>query len=440
MTEVNEAPNWLLLDDDDELVTTAADSTASKDLLFAPEEQPVRVAPAKKATTNPYAPVRTDEEQAEVDRKKAAGEVSDGRKKNVANPVYRRKVLTARDYMLLGSLAKHRVGTAKILSQLLIVDNPHLANHGKLLQPQSVTHRLRGLQEAGLVECRTLLGPDTIWALTNKGITAAEMAFNFREEEIHTTKNFKNTQAAHALAVHNIAAQAMSPNAYRWRRALGIKEPLSVNQLLTEHEVMHHWAQRKKQLAEEYTEVDAERKPTFGYWRANMIRDAGANLRDGLMDWEMLAEWHPEIWTIGVLKSIGDSDVRDHHHPDLVLNLEDTRKGNRPASIAIEVELTAKNVDTYAKHLATWYQCELENGERTTHADGAVTTGPALWQRQPTIYARLVYFTNNQAAIRNLRVADKQFGLEEAKRLVILPLLDRDDKTPLRLTEGWSAN
>lgn len=146
----------------------------------------------------------------------------------------------------------------------------------------------------------------------------------------------------------------MSPNAYRWRRALGTKEPLSFNQLLTEHEVMHHWAQRKKQLAEEYAEVDAERKPTFGHWRANMIREAGANLRDGLMDWEMLAEWYPEMWTIGVLKSIGDSDVRDHHHPDLVLNLEETRNGNRPASIAIEVELTAKNVDTYAKHLATW--------------------------------------------------------------------------------------
>ena len=54
----------------------------------------------------------------------------------------------------------------------------------------------------------------------------------------------------------------------------------------------------------------------------------------------------------------------------------------------------------------------------------------------PLLYNKLVYFTNDSEVRENLARADKlqKTGLLESGRLLILPLTERDGKTPLNLS------
>ncbi|QZQ54440.1 hypothetical protein KZI27_14130 [Curtobacterium sp. TC1] len=432
MTNLDIAPNPFFEDDEDDYPEPHFDS-----------EPMTGHSRARASHANPYAPVRSVAEQEEVDRRKASGEVPDGRKKNVPNPVYRRRTLTQKDMNLLVPLAKFQFATADLLRPLQVIQNPDNARLHRFVKSDTVTHRLRGLEEAGLVRSHSIVGTDTLWAATDKGHAAADLAYQFRTAEAHPLTKFNPSEAAHQLGAVQIAMQAMSPTIFDWQRKLRVPT-LTYDQILSEHEIRHHWAVRRNLLEEEGKDLPDDMTPkNFGAWRErdlmSMIRQDAA---ESDFEWKDITRWYPELWTIGS-NEYGTKryDVRNHHHPDLVFNLEEQRKGRSPVSVAVEVELNPKDASTYRKHLATWNFCELAPERKGTMRDGAeVQVQPPRWQTSPTVYKQLVYFTNSKEAVRNLRLADKGFGLEDAGKLVILPLLNNDNKTPMKLARSWARN
>lgn len=383
-----------LLDDDDEFAT-----------------------PTTKTQVNPYHPKRTPEEQAEVDARKERGEVPTGRKTSVAN-------ITQRDADLL--LIPLGVLGPMTCAQLSILGvkgtDPRGKTDNTLRDPRTVSNRLSVLRKIGVVEYAPVPGGTPIWGLTNKGVGAALRFTDTSEEGQITRKSvsgIKYDDLPHKEAVNWVAAQLLSPAAY-WKRAFKMPPRVTVDMMKTEHSLTSEWTNVNKQLAE-------VRKGGDGYmvkfrdWRSDRIRQGRDDATNGRIKWSHLTGWYPGLWVPAHPIPAGGSAMNEHHIPDLVVNLEQFRKGDKRVSIAIEVELTAKTITSYRRQFELWRR-ELENVDHAAEA---------------TVYARLIYFTNHPLVKE--RIEEVAADLVERGLVTVLPLTGRDGQTPLKLSNKTQA-
>jgi hypothetical protein len=381
-----------LIDDDDEL-SAVNESTPS-------------------AVGNPYRTVRTPEAQALVDEKKATGELPTGRKRRD------KRTATTRDGKTLAFMAKMRVVTAEAISMLHAVDDVKHARHGHLIDPKTAARRLLTLENMGLVQSFRVAGLPQIYTTTKDG---KDVAINFGligEHEVNPRgiKGMKTGELPHYMAVSQVAAQYISPRPYFLR-------DLDLGNLFSEYQAtvsLQTQRERTKDNAGEAGFVE-----NHGSWRKHALDNARSELNKGEYGWDLLTEYYPALWIPGQSNSAMQFGPRDdrqffenHHLPDLIINREAKRTGSERKSFAIEVELSMNKYGTdYRKMMRTWYA-------EFHQVDGCAT---------PSIYRGLIYHTNSQEVINILTKVDKEFNLMQDGFLRILPLVQRDGKTPLNL-------
>ncbi|WP_216841501.1 hypothetical protein, partial [Clavibacter michiganensis] len=361
--------------------------------------------------TNPYATVRSPEAQREVDERKAAYEVSTGRKTSAAE-------VTDRDSQLkLEPLAVLRGLTLDQLSILGTAEPRPGATDttGDLLSPRSVANRMGRLKEAGVVECAKVIGGTNLWGVTKTGIGAAlrfgrigaEGQINKRVSGIDTDK------LAHFEAVNWVAAQLLSPAPY-WKKAFKLPPRVDLSMLRTEYQLTNDWLTVNKMLAEKRALGEGFNEK-FKDWRSGQIIDSYNNAQQGRIEWSDLLAWDPGLWIPAHKASLG-KDLNEHHIPDLVVDLERFRKSEKRVSIAIEVELTPKDLRSYERQFASWAR-ELVQIQS---------------EDKPVAYSKLIYFTNSAAVVD--RVTKAAGSLITDGHVTILPLTGRDGTSKLRLT------
>lgn len=375
-------------------------------------------APAEVAKQPWEKPHRSPEEEARVEALKASGNVPTGKKK-------RRNSMTEKDAVLLAFLSVFRVATAEQLSLLLTTAGVHGNEAGKMASPKTVLNRLLRLREIGAVQDASIWAEQRIWGVTNFGRGAA-IAYGLveRDSQIQPKglQNLNYTELPHRLAVNWVAAQLLSPFGF-YRDVLKLPQRVSFGMLRSEYEVNSAWFKVNQRLAAENKLARGGNGSapvrSFKDWRSDMLREVHARVASGDLAYRDAADSEPGLWTLGQTPAPGD-DMREHHLPDLVVDLERFRKNSARPSLAFEVELKAKSVGSYRKQLRMW-AADLQQ----------LKDYPA-----PLLYGRLIFVTNLSLVEERLREADEKekLGLFESGKLRVLPLTGRDGKTPLSLT------
>lgn len=371
--------------------------------------------PLQEAEGNPWdKPARSAKEEEKLEERKRAGEAPSGKKKS-------RTTLTDKDFACLAPLAVLRVMTAGQISMLLATDEAHGNKGGQMASPKTALNRLISLRRIGAVEDVTLWNGLRVWALTDFGRGAAIASGLVGREGQVQKKGLKGLNYAtisHTIAVNQVAAQLLSPFGYiRGEGGLTLPKQVTLDMLLTEYQVNNAWLTANARVAADNKAKNLDRK--FKDWRTTTLKAMSESLQKGELEFRDVAATEPALWALGNTPAPGD-EVREHHLPDLIVNLERFRKGASRGSIAIEVELRAKSVSSYSKQLTLW-AAELQK---------------VVGYPDPLLYNKLVYFTNDSEVRENLARADKlqKTGLLESGRLLILPLTERDGKTPLNLS------
>jgi hypothetical protein len=394
------------LDDDDEVT----DNSTNARPIFRPVIQP---SDEVLSDSKPWdKPVRTPDEEAELEDRKRAGDVPTGKKK-------RRSTMTEKDAKLLAFLSVYRVSTAEQMSMLLTTSETLGNKGGEMASPKTVLNRLLRLKEIGAVQDASLWNEQRVWGVTDLGRGAA-IAFGLvgRDGQIQQKglRGLNYTTVPHTLAVNQVAAQLLSPFGIL-RGKIALPPKMGFESLLTEYQVNNAWLKANATISANNKEKNLNRK--FKDWRTATVKELHEALQAGKLDHRDVAETEPALWALGQTPAAGD-DVREHHLPDLVVNLERYRKNASRGSIAIEVELVSKSVSSYRRQLTLW-AAELD--KKTGYPD-------------PLLYSKLIYFTNDEAVKENLARADKlqETKLIESGKLIILPLTQRDGTTPLNLS------
>lgn len=381
--------------------------------LTSEDEESLAASPTK--PTNPYAPLRSAEEQAELDARKEEGDAPTGRKTSGKN------VTDADARQILEPLALLRAMTAE---QLSILGRPKEVNWregaANFHNPRSIQNRLNLLRRAGIVESSDNDLGRTLWGLTPKGIEAALYFGRIASPDqvnYQGVHGMKLTTLQHTEAVNWVAAQALSRGEYAWKGSQRLpSKVLSLSQLRTEHQITKDWTAVNKALEAQRRENPNGPQRKFVDWRSTALRDARADATMGRVAWKHMMRYHPGLWTIARRPAFLNEKVNEHHLPDLVIDLEDHRKSEKRVSIGIEVELTPKRLDAYQTQFAMWRH-ELSY---VSPVDGAM------------IYSKLLYFTNNKKVVEFVKLAADD--LIENKFLEIHPLTGRDGVTPLNLS------
>lgn len=374
---------------------------------------------AESAPQQPWVkPVRSVEAEEELEARKRAGDVPSGKKKSL-------KTLTDKDFTCLAPLAWGRFMTAGQLSMLLTTAAAPGSEGGSMPRVKTVQNRLTSLRRIGAVEDEGLWNGVRIWGLTNYGRGAAiASGLVGREGQVNPKglKGVNYTTVSHSLAVNQIAAQLLSPFGY-FRDVLKLPEQLTFNMLLSEYEVNNAWLKVNSRLAAENKRARAENpnavERKFKDWRTATLKEMLADAQADRIAYRDVAATEPGLWVLGQAPASGD-EFREHHVPDLIINLESFRRGAARGSIAVEVELVAKSVSSYRKQLKLW----------------AVDLVRTANYPEPLLYSKLVYATNDSLVVENLMEADAKegLGLFDSGRLIIVPITDRDGKTPISLT------
>jgi hypothetical protein len=415
---VNSGPvNPLLEDEDDEPVVTPKFTVRRP--TDAPTASAIAEANSSIVVSQPWIkPVRSAEAEVAIEALKCSGDVPSGKKKT-------RLTLTQKDMTLLGCMAWGRYFTASQLSMMLTTAGVHGNEAGKMASPKTALNRLISLRHIGAVEDVTLWNGVRIWGLTNYGRGAAiASGLVGRDGQVHPKglKGVNYTTVSHGIAVNQVAAQLLSPFSY-FRDVVNLPEQINFNMLISEYEVNNAWLKTNARLAAEnkaarlLDSTAKERK--FKDWRTETIKAMHADAQAGKINYRDIAAAEPALWALGQTPVDG-AEFREHHLPDLIINLESFRRGPARGSIAVEVELVSKSVSSYRKQLKLYA------------ADLVRTNG----YPEPLLLSKLIYATNDSLVIENLTEADakENLNLISSGKLVFVPVTDRDGVTPINLT------
>ncbi len=377
-------------------------------------EKSVQVAPAKPADgfNEALSDLLSDDDDPTVPIKSTTTE----RKKARHVPTPRARA-TAKDAVLLAFLGKFRVATAESLSLLQVAGAGGGGNlrreGGELMAVKTVCNRLEKLERLGLVQAASMKSYPLFYGTTSEGVAIAR-AFGYllddEEPDGDGVSGISAMNVPHRLAASHVAAQFMSPRGY-FKRHLGV-EPLSLDQLISERTI-----RRYREVVQ--VDLDADKAAevgtgSFGHWRQTYaLRDARNMVNGGRAPWSEVMEFYPALWSLGWTSAV-NARTKDNHDPDLVLNLEDQRKGEQPVSIFVEVEISTKP------------KADLERILRTYANEFA----------QDVTYKQVVYFVGSEKASQIKKSIERvdaahQLDLVKSGRLVFLPLTARDGRSPM---------
>lgn len=319
--------------------------------------------------------------------------------------------VTDKDEVLLAFLGKLQVARADALTQLLMAEKaPNGRGSKNIVAISTVEARLEKLKKLGMVESFFRPGLEPVWSVTEHGGAFAQIRGYLTSDgewNPKTAADIKSNDMTHRLAVSHVAAQLTSPRGY-------FKELLKLNPVPFENLISEYALRRwKTVIHNDLRAIDAERgAPVMksGGYRTERLRKAVNEVEAGLIEWEDLLEFYPDLWTLGEAdKTAAEGYVRSEHYPDLVVSREAGRTGEKSKSFFVEVELNKKSQDVYEKILRT-YANEFEHG---------------------LVYCRVLYFTNSTEVKNLITKVDKRhsFGLLKSGRLVFAPIKARDGRS-----------
>lgn len=276
------------------------------------------------APAKPWERDYTDEERAEMKRRKDAGELLPGHKRR--KTVYGRRDITAIDLRLMQHIGGHKACSSGVAAVLLGVTQ------------RTASRRLAGLKELKLVNCHEI-GKNYYWYLTPKGADLLVQEGYATEDDLTTgrTDQFDLAAASHTLAVSMTAAHMVAGTTGLFADA---------NQIIGETAIRRAWGKAAGSF---------EKKDLYGKGYAGELlkRSTIQKIKAGSLAWPQVMKEAPALWTLTTVKDANAPQGRQFHHPDLVVNLEAGRD-RAPQSIAFEIELSAKKAAEYEAILTTY--------------------------------------------------------------------------------------
>lgn len=277
--------------------------------------------------------------------------------------------------------------SASMLSQRQIC---FFNNQKNTIHSLSTTERrLRKLRKMGLVNYARVKN-ENLFSLTPLGAAHAQAHFDQFQPVIKADK-ITFQLARHHQMIARTVAQLTDPRG-TFVEKLNLKIPKIENFC---NETMMRQAQNNaKRKGEKWIDT-----------RKNLLTEIKNAIENHNLTKEEAFTLYPQTLVVG-----GNPDNGEHAilYPDAAL-LAQTKSGET-VRIALEIELHKKTIDGYKKKLRTW-QRELSQGN--------------------IIYDYVFYFTDDVKGLsRVMKIAEKTSGTNviESKRLLILPIVDRDHK------------
>lgn len=280
--------------------------------------------------------------------------------------------------------------------QLLVLFRYMTASH--LARAFSVTsgtllNRLRKLRRLGLVLDKAIFGTEAVWFVTEAGMLLSGFDLNRVTE---SGINFK--MVPHQFTVNHVAANVWGANVnvlnlddFPVKNRVNSKGVKVFGESVTSELEIQTVLSRLKGIekADAFVPVFKENiESAFVRWE-----------RDGGVEFGESPEFLPGneyMWAL-----FPPANLRlAYHVPDLVVRRPRNADGS-PESIAVEVEISNKPVDSYEKTL------------RAFRADDR-------------IYKKMVWVCKNVSPARKLEKIGKELGLVQSGRLEVLPVLTED--------------
>lgn len=280
--------------------------------------------PTQEEVSVPFAERRyTAEQKREMRKRKsdalAAGILLPGMKNPETAPS--RKKITEKDLRVLHFLAKFRYATAHQIALIMGVTYP------------TANSRLKRLEKMNLINGTETMNSNKLWHCRPQGITIlVDRGYGHRDEFfIPGAGGIDPSRFAHTLAVNQMAARFASKG-----------HPID---LLVSEQYIERILGRVS-----WKQPDPSDR---GYANENLRRDVVAQLTAGKIKSNEFLKEYPSLWVPTSYKKF-NSDLKQVHQPDLIINKESVRQGWDPVSIAVEVELSDKSVEEYKKILRTY--------------------------------------------------------------------------------------
>lgn len=327
----------------------------------------------------------TDEQRADMQARRDAGEYLPGHKKHTTT--YRRRNVTDKDLDLLAFMARLKFSTEQ---QLTLIAN---------VQRRTVYKRLMGLLEMKLVNVNSDTGFGRIWFTTQRANTILTEAGRITGDDVRLIRQKDITPEGgigHTLATNQTAAWLMRGMPLSDKFPKWLRMPYTLNALISEYQIRKGWEQLMHEG--DRTTYDA------GFIGHRRRMAAEQSVKNGELSVREMHDEEPSLWTLS------DADATAHktkqfHYPDLVLNREsireDIREDSTPVSVAFEIELTPKN------------RGETERILR-------------MFKNDTTTYRYLVWIVKNDAVERHIMREDRKVGLGDTGRMTVLPIIGPD--------------
>lgn len=336
--------------------------------------------------SKPWERERTDQENDDLMRRAAAGELLPGRKRRPS--AYSRRDVTENDLHLLAFLAHFKYST----------DGP-LATFADV-QRRTVYRRMMGLREMKLVHRVDVPGARRLWLVSDKGRRTLEDAQYINQGDVRRIRPDEVTldQMGHNLAIAQTAAWLTRgmPDAHSMARWLDV--PYSLNVLTSEFAIRQGWESliydNKDKLGKRAT--DGTKAYTRGGIGAKNREQQLNRAKAGELAYSDLFAQSPSLWTLSNARH-AEENTKEFHYPDLVLNRESARDSSKPQSIAFEIELSVKNKGELAKIMR-------------------------MYKEDRTTYAGSVWVVSSPSVKRHVEAVVEQ--VEGSDRVIIVPLFD----------------
>ena len=264
--------------------------------------------------------------------------------------------------------------------------------------PQTISTRLRTLEEYDLVKRQVIAAGSTLWQARKAGIELAGLAF---------TENKKSISFAtirHTIGLVNIAAE-LEREAFDGKDVLGLGEKFG-----EAFPVKNRWPGGIRLYGEDADEnmltfgemTVAEREIRQGQKRYRGGKSS-QDMRD-LVELAILDNEAPELeeGNEGLFVVYGTGGKTGEHVPDLVVTRPRNADGS-PNHFAVELELTPKSPSDWKRILRSYNE-----------AGG--------------MYSRIYYFTPDKPIANMIRNADQEVGLGD--RLVIRKYTPKNKRQP----------
>ncbi|NWL35532.1 replication-relaxation family protein [Paenarthrobacter nitroguajacolicus] len=283
------------------------------------------------------------------------------RKVNPAAPKYGRTALRPADYLLMALVRKCGFSTSKQIGIALNVAT-------------STAHkRALGLKEIGLIGSDKVFGMTQLWYLTQKGYEVLDfmgITDHRISKRYHAGKGVPS-KLEHTLAVNHVIAQLVGGKSDLLK--------LAPVELATGIDLLPF-------LVPEYYMNSEYSRATFDkrgkYKPVEIARDiregATMDVRNGHLHASEVMHAYPALWTV-VNKKVHASTTKESHPADLVIDLEHLRHDlDKPVSIGVEVELSAKQPVELKKILNSFWQNKTDHGFASLDVLAYLTPTPAI--------------------------------------------------------------